>query len=30
MAYQSNATALWELHERLTRGDLPAATPSLA
>jgi dATP pyrophosphohydrolase len=23
LAYQSNATALWELHERLTRDDLP-------
>lgn len=23
LAYQSNATALWELHERLSRGDLP-------
>ena len=23
LAYQSNANALWELHERLNRGDLP-------
>ena len=23
LAYQSNATALWELNERLTRGHLP-------
>jgi dihydroneopterin triphosphate diphosphatase len=23
LAYQSNATALWELHERVRRGDLP-------
>lgn len=25
LAYQSNAIALWELHERVTRGDLPPA-----
>jgi dATP pyrophosphohydrolase len=26
LSYQSNAIALWELHERLKRGDLPQPT----